>query len=201
MSLTYREPQKTKPEHVIKRPESTSKQIVLPKKKVKKKKPKPVPRPVPQKKVLKPPEIEKSTEKPSPPPEPGKTEAVEEPDDLGSEFTEDIIREEVSMAVDRGVGVPDVPVVREAAPLYRINPAPNYPKLARRRGFQGTVILEVLVDENGRVGDLQVSKSSGYKILDRAAMASVKGWAFVPGMRGGKKVEMWVKVPIRFQLN
>jgi protein TonB len=91
--------------------------------------------------------------------------------------------------------------MREAVPLYRINPPPTYPKIARKRGYQGTVVLEVLVDGNGRVGDLRVSKSSGYKILDRAAMASVKGWAFVPGMRGDQKVEMWVRVPIRFQLN
>jgi len=170
------------------------------KKTVKKKKPKPIPKPEPQEKVLKPPEIEKSPEKPSPPPEPEKTEAVKEPDDLSTDFTKDIIKKEFSIAGDKGVGVPDVPVVREAVPLYRINPAPKYPKLARRRGYQGTVVLEVLVDRDGRVGDLRVSKSSEYKILDRAAMASVKGWAFVPGMRGDQKVEMWVRVPIRFQL-
>ncbi|MCD4716168.1 MAG: energy transducer TonB, partial [Desulfobacterales bacterium] len=92
-------------------------------------------------------------------------------------------------------------VVREAMPLYRINPAPKYPKIARRRGYKGTVVLEVLVDRNGRVDDLRVSTSSGYKILDKAALASVKDWAFEPGMRGDQKVEMWVRVPVRFQLN
>ncbi|MCK4893050.1 MAG: energy transducer TonB, partial [Calditrichia bacterium] len=34
----------------------------------------------------------------------------------------------------------------------------------------------------------------------RTALASVKNWSFEPGMRGDEKVEMWVKVPIRFQL-
>jgi len=201
MSLAYLEPQKAKPKHVIKKPDIPAKKIVLPKKKVKKNRPKPIPKPEPQEKVLKPPEIDKAPAKPTPSPEPEETEVVKEPDDLSPAFTEDIIKVDVSMVIDGGVGAPDVPVVREAMPLYRINPAPKYPRIARRRGYQGTVILEVLVDRDGRVGDQRISESSGYSILDRAAMASVKGWAFVPGMRGDQKVEMWVRVPIRFQLN
>ena len=91
-------------------------------------------------------------------------------------------------------------VVREAAPLYKVNPLPEYPRLARKRGYQGTVVLEVLVDRNGRVGNLRLFTSSGHPILDRSAMASVKGWLFEPGMKGDKKIDMWVRVPIRFEL-
>ncbi len=208
MTLTYREPQKTKPEHFIKKPDVPVKKIVLPKKKTKKKKPKPVPKPKPPKKVLKPPQIVKKIEQqekkePSrsePPSKPEKTEAVEEPDSLSPEFTRDIIRKEVSTEDERDVSVPDVPVIREASPLYRINPAPKYPRIARRRGYQGMVVLEVLVHRNGRVGDLRVNASSGHKILDRAAMASVENWLFEPGMRGDQKVDMWVRVPVRFRL-
>jgi periplasmic protein TonB len=207
MSLTHREPQKAKPKNVVKKPDIPAKKNVIPKKKVKKRKPKPIPKPKPPKKVLKPPEIEKAPEKPlsSPAPEePEKEkepETVKEPDDSSADFTKDITKEEISMVGDEGVVVGDVPVVREAMPLYRINPAPKYPRIARRRGYKGTVVLEVLVDRNGRVGDLRVSTSSGYKILDKAALASVKDWAFEPGMRGDQKVEMWVRVPVRFQLN
>lgn len=92
------------------------------------------------------------------------------------------------------------PAVREAAPLYRVNPPPEYPGIARKRGYQGTVVLEVLVDQNGRVGDLRLFASSGHSILDRSAMASVKGWLFEPGMKWGKKIDMWVRVPVRFEL-
>jgi periplasmic protein TonB len=201
MSLTYCEPQKAKPKNVVKKPDIRVKKIVIPKKKVKKRKPKPTPKPKPPKQVLRPPEIEKAPEKPLPSPEPEEPEEVKEPDDSSPDFMKDIIKEEISMAGDEGVVVGDVPVVREAMPLYRINPAPKYPRIARRRGYQGTVVLEVLVDLNGRVGDLRVSTSSGYKILDKAALASVKDWAFEPGMRGDQKVEMWVRVPVRFQLN
>ena len=92
------------------------------------------------------------------------------------------------------------PVVREAVPLYKVNPLPEYPRIARKRGYQGTVVLEVLVDQNGRVGDLRLFTSSGYSILDKKAMASVKGWLFEPGMKGDKKLDMWVRVPVRFEL-
>lgn len=91
-------------------------------------------------------------------------------------------------------------ITREARPLYRINPPPPYPRIARKRGFQGVVVLEVLVDQNGYPADLRVLTSSGHPILDRTAMASVKKWIFEPGTRGSKKVEMWVRVPIRFEL-
>ncbi|MBW1731710.1 MAG: energy transducer TonB [Deltaproteobacteria bacterium] len=88
----------------------------------------------------------------------------------------------------------------EARPEYLKNPPPFYPMIAKRRGYEGTVILEILVTKEGKVGDLRVFQSSGYRVLDKAAMRSVKGWSFEPGRRGDKRVDMWVKVPIRFVL-
>jgi len=52
----------------------------------------------------------------------------------------------------------------------------------------------------GRVSDLRLSTSSGYTVLDQAALTSVKTWLFHLGTRGEEKVDMWVKVPVRFQL-
>jgi protein TonB len=72
--------------------------------------------------------------------------------------------------------------------------------MARRRGFEGIVILEVLVGSNGSVLDLRIASPSGHPILDKAAVRSVKNWVFDPGMKGKEIVEMWVKVPIRFEL-
>lgn len=103
-------------------------------------------------------------------------------------------------AVDEVVPLPPVPPIREAYPVYQKNPPPEYPRLARRRGYEGAVIMEVLVTRQGRVEDLRLFRSSGYPILDRAAMAAVKGWVFEPGRRGEERVEMWVKVPVRFRL-
>jgi periplasmic protein TonB len=90
--------------------------------------------------------------------------------------------------------------VREAVPVYRINPAPEYPSLARRRGYEGTVVIEAFVDREGRVQDLRLYQSSGHEVLDRAAMQAVKGWLFEPARRGRDKIEMWVKVPLSFRL-
>ena len=93
-----------------------------------------------------------------------------------------------------------VKVVREAIPLYKKNPPPVYPRKARRRGVEGVVLLEVLVDISGRVADLRVLSSSGHRVLDKAALKSVKKWRFVPARRGDESVEMWVRVPVRFEL-
>jgi periplasmic protein TonB len=90
--------------------------------------------------------------------------------------------------------------IREAIPAYRANPSPEYPAIARRRGYEGTVLVEVLVNREGRVEDLRLSQSSGYPVLDQAAMTSMRGWLFEPATINEKKVEMWVKVPVRFHL-
>ena len=90
--------------------------------------------------------------------------------------------------------------VTEARPLYRDNPPPRYPRTARRRRYEGTVMLEVLVSIQGRVRDLRLAESSGYDILDEAAVEAVRDWSFEPGRRGRQPMEMWVKIPIKFQL-
>ncbi len=90
--------------------------------------------------------------------------------------------------------------VKKAIPIYDKNPSPEYPLIARRRGFQGTVVLEVMVKRNGRVGRVKVFKSSGYKILDSAAVKSVRKWIFRPAIKGNEKIEMFVRVPVSFQL-
>lgn len=92
-------------------------------------------------------------------------------------------------------------VIREAFPLYIYNPSPSYPRTARLRGWQGVVQLEVLVDRDGNVKALEVLKSSGYSLLDKSALKTVKNWRFEPGKKGEKTIEMSVIVPIRFRLD
>ncbi len=108
-------------------------------------------------------------------------------------------RSQGAIAEVAGQAVSQSPV-REAVPLYDRNPPPQYPQQARKRGFQGTVILKVLVGKDGRVADLRVQESSGHDILDQIALEAVRGWAFMPGRRGDEPVEMWVRVPILFEL-
>jgi len=60
---------------------------------------------------------------------------------------------------------------------YRNNP-PEYPAIARAMGYQGrvTLLLEVLPD--GSCGTVNITKSSGYRVLDLAAQRAARGWIF-----------------------
>jgi periplasmic protein TonB len=95
---------------------------------------------------------------------------------------------------------PDPAASRQAVPLYLKNPPPEYPPAARRRGYEGTIMMEVFVDREGKVQDLRLLRSSGYDMLDRAAMRAVKGWRFAPARQGEENVDMWVTVPLTFRL-
>ncbi len=90
--------------------------------------------------------------------------------------------------------------IKEARPLYRDNPPPEYPRRAMQRNQQGTVFLEVLVNSRGRVEEIKVAESSGYSILDRAARDAVRDWVFEPGRKAGRPVDTWVRLPVRFEL-
>lgn len=99
-----------------------------------------------------------------------------------------------------GASLSPLETIHEAKPVYRSNPSPKYPRIARIRGFQGTVLLNVLVNSSGKVDDVTIFKSSGHPVLDGAAESTVKQWLFEPGRIGKRKVDMWVRVPIRFEL-
>lgn len=88
-----------------------------------------------------------------------------------------------------------------ATPLgYGDNPAVPYPRSARRRGWQGKVLLRVAVSNRGRVISVQIEQSSGYAILDRTAMRAVAGWQFRPARRNGITLADTVLVPVYFEL-
>jgi periplasmic protein TonB len=91
--------------------------------------------------------------------------------------------------------------IRESVPLYDRNPPPVYPRVARRRNYQGTVLLDVRVSADGTVAEAKVAKSSGYSVLDRSALKSVRHWLFEPARRGNRPIETWVQVPVRFELD
>lgn len=84
---------------------------------------------------------------------------------------------------------------------YLRNPAPEYPSLALRRGWEGTVLLRVHVLANGRPSEIQIQTSSGREVLDKAAVKAVQGWSFVPAKRGDVAQDGWVTVPVDFKLN
>ena len=85
-------------------------------------------------------------------------------------------------------------------PRYAKNPKPIYPQVAREKGYEGEVLLRVEVLSNGRVGQIEVKKSSGYDVLDQSALTTVKEWKFIPARKGDVPIPFWINIPIKFQL-
>lgn len=81
------------------------------------------------------------------------------------------------------------------------NPQPDYPVQARRRHMEGVTILSVRVNEEGGVVDVQVKTSSGYDLLDRSALQTVRQWKFEPGRHGTEAATTVAEVRVRFGLN
>jgi periplasmic protein TonB len=102
---------------------------------------------------------------------------------------------------DQRAALTDAPPLHTSVPLYALNPAPDYPMLARRRNYEGTVMLDVFVDPQGRPLQVKLHQSSGYSMLDQSAAATVRRWRFEPARRGAQAIEMWVRVPVRFELD
>lgn len=84
---------------------------------------------------------------------------------------------------------------------YLANPPPAYPLSARRRGIEGTVLLEALVSPAGEARDIRLVASAGDTMLDEAAREAVRHWRFVPARRGAEPVEAWVRIPVVYRLN
>jgi protein TonB len=91
-------------------------------------------------------------------------------------------------------------LIEYAKPKYKENPLPHYPRVARRRGYEGQTVLRVEVLQNGKVGQIEMATSSGFEVLDEAALRSVRNWTFVPGTKNGTRIDQWVMVPVTFSL-
>jgi periplasmic protein TonB len=77
----------------------------------------------------------------------------------------------------------------------------DYPSVARRYGWQGTVWLAFTVEANGAVDRIHVANSSGYDVLDRSAVVAMRRVGRLPetsGWLGGRALEM--RVPIIYRL-
>lgn len=91
-------------------------------------------------------------------------------------------------------------VLPSADAAYLHNPPPVYPRMSRRLGEQGTVVLHVLISAQGLPERVELRTSSGFARLDQSALDAVPRWRFVPGQRQGVPEAMWFNVPVRFVL-
>ncbi|MFN3450399.1 MAG: TonB family protein, partial [Roseococcus sp.] len=88
------------------------------------------------------------------------------------------------------------------SPRYRRPPRPpEYPPRALDLGLSGTVLVRALVSPEGETQETRIWRSSGHALLDAAAVAAVRRWAFEPARSGGRPVPAWVEVPVHFRLD
>lgn len=91
-------------------------------------------------------------------------------------------------------------VAADSQPYMLENPKPVYPAAARRRGMQGVVLLGVAVTKEGYVDKINILQTSGFRVLDRSAVKSVKSWRFIPARMGEENIASQMEIPIRFIL-
>lgn len=78
---------------------------------------------------------------------------------------------------------------------------PEYPTMSRRLGEEGQVVLLLTVDEEGRVIEATVDKSSGFERLDEAAVReATRRWRLIPGTVNGKPSTMQHRIAVTFKI-
>lgn len=78
---------------------------------------------------------------------------------------------------------------------------PEYPKLAREKGWEGTTLIKALVSENGVPVETFVEKSSGHSVLDDSAQEAVKQWKFYPAYYENVPYASLILIPVQFDLS
>lgn len=86
-----------------------------------------------------------------------------------------------------------------SAPRALDTPDPDYSDEARKAKYQGTVVLWLIVDENGKPRDIKVARSLGMG-LDQKAIEAVRRWKFEPAMKDGRPVAVQINVEVNFRL-
>ena len=98
--------------------------------------------------------------------------------------------------------VPTAPRVVDTAPV--VNAAscdkPEYPPAARRANETGTVLLNFLIDVNGKVIESRVERSSGSRRLDEAARQGLELCTFRPATAGGQPTRAWARIEYVWRL-
>ncbi len=85
-------------------------------------------------------------------------------------------------------------------PRELANIPPQYPQVALRRGIEGQVVVRLLIDERGKVEDVQVLRVEGHPSFREAVLDVVHKWTFRPARHGGRPVKVWGIKRIRFEL-
>lgn len=86
-------------------------------------------------------------------------------------------------------------------PVAITQPKPDYPSMAHDAGIEGTVLVHVLVDRNGRVAEVRANRDRTVPLLESAALDAARRWVFRPALSNGHPVAVWVAIPFEFRLH
>ncbi|MBT8607989.1 energy transducer TonB [Polynucleobacter paneuropaeus] len=81
------------------------------------------------------------------------------------------------------------------------NAQPRYPIYSRKTHQEGVVVVLAEVLTDGSATDIRIAASSGFKLLDEAALETVKQWRFIPAKRDGVPYAQRLRIPVTFSLN
>ncbi|HSE40367.1 MAG TPA: TonB family protein [Acidobacteriota bacterium] len=74
----------------------------------------------------------------------------------------------------------------------------KYPEIAKKQKVEGSVMMNVLVTETGKIGDVKVVQSAS-PLLEQAAIDAVRQWVFEPATKKGVKVKVWLPIQLSFK--
>lgn len=86
------------------------------------------------------------------------------------------------------------------APVFSYNPPPAYPARALRLGWEGKVLLKVMISYEGDVDEVSIAQTSGFDLLDQAALESVRTWRFVPPTADNQPAGQAAVIPVHFKI-
>ena len=87
-------------------------------------------------------------------------------------------------------------IIREPQKIVHVSPV--YPQIAISAGVQGVVILEAVIDEQGRVSNVRVLRS--HPLLEKAAIEAVRQWRYSPTTLNGEAVSVYLTITVNFTL-
>ena len=85
-------------------------------------------------------------------------------------------------------------------PAFRARQEPAYPERARRAGAEGVASVRLRLAADGTVLQAELTRSTGSRLLDEAALAAARGSGFAPATRGGVPVASEATADYRFEL-
>ena len=92
---------------------------------------------------------------------------------------------------------PAAPAFTEPIAINRVEP--TYPAKALKKGERGTVVLKVLVSEQGSIVRVLVEEGIPGSELEAAAISAVLRWRYQPATENGKPVKAWAKARFVFE--